>query len=372
MQSTLRTLASLLLLAALAACGGSDGGGGTTFSVDSVEFHRPTLVVAAAEFTGTQGVVFAADPNDPGRVATAPDPVSTDVVVRASAGSVYALNRTAGNLQVLDPGLGLATNALQFSTGLASNPHDVVVVGGRAYVTRYGKGSLLVIDPADGSELDTIDLTPLADGDGIPEMDRIIEWHGKLLVTLQRLDEDAWFTPTDRSTVAVIDPTTNQVTAFFDLEGVNPISRFATDGDHLFVATVGSWGVADGGIERLNDELTGAATVVTGADFDGDLGELAIVSSTKGYVVVSALDFSGNRVVAFNPSTGLIGATVYQTTAYLPEITASPDGTLLAIADQSPAAPGVVLIDTATDQPVTTAPINDDNQLPPSSMVFLP
>lgn len=371
MQSTLRTLASLLLLAALAACGGSDGGGGTTFSVDSVEFHGPTLVVAAAEFTGTQGVVFAADPNDPQRVATAPDPVSTDVVVRASAGSVYALNRTAGNLQVLDPGLGLATHELQFSTGPASNPHDVVVVDGRAYVTRYGKGSLLVIDPADGRELDTIDLSGLADADEIPEMDRIIEWHGKLLVTLQRLDEAAWFTPTDRSTVAVIDPATNEVTQF-DLEGVNPISRFATDGDHLFVATVGSWGVADGGIERLNDELSGATTVITGADLDGDLGELAIVSSTKGYVVVSALDFSKNRVVAFNPSTGLIGATVYQTTAYLPEITASPDGTLLAIADQSPAAPGVVLIDTATDRPVTTAPINDDNQLPPSSMVFLP
>ncbi len=377
MRPTLRTLASTLLpaaLAALAACGGSGGGGGTTFSVASVEFHGPTLVVAAADYSGTEGRVFASTPAANPTVATAPDPVSTDVVLRTAGGQVYALNRFgADNLQSLDPAQGLATT-YQVSTGSGSNPHDLALAGDRLYVTRYGAPSLLVADPTDGSEIATIDLSQFADRDGIPEMDRIIEWRGSLLVTLQRLDEDNFFTPTDHSTVAVIDPATNQVTASFDLDGVNPSSRFATDGDHLFVATTGSWGVADGGVERLNDDLTGATTVVKGVDLDGDLGELAVVSPTKGYVVVSGLDWANpdNRVVAFNPATGAIGATVYETTAYLPEITASPDGSLLAIADQSSAAPGVVLIDTATDQPVTTVPINDAHQLPPSSMVFLP
>ena len=360
-----------LLLATLTACGGSDGGSGRTFSVANVEFHGPTLVVAAAEYTGTEGVVFAADPADPSQVATGPDPVSTDVVLRVAGGRVYALNRTAGNLQLLDPAAGLATGTSQFSTGTASNPHDVVVVGGRAYVSRYGLASLLVMDPSDGSELATIDLSHLADDDGIPEMDQMAVWEGNLVVSLQRLDEDGWFAPTGHSTVAVIDPATDQVTGSFELVSTNPISRFATDGTHLYIATTGSFGEADGGIERLADDLTGSTTLVSGADLGGDLGELAIVSPTKGYVVVSALDFTGSRVVAFNPTTGEVGDTVYQTAAYLPEITASPDGTRLAIADRDPAAPGVVLLDTATDQVVTTAPVNDANQLPPSSMVFV-
>ncbi|HBB40068.1 MAG TPA: hypothetical protein DC005_01195, partial [Proteobacteria bacterium] len=69
----------------------------------------------------------------------------------------------------------------------------------------------------------------------------------------------------------------------------------------------------------------------------GDLGELAIVSPTKGYVVVSGLDWENpnNRVVAFNPTSGAIGATVYQTAAYLPEIATSPDHAWLAIADRN-------------------------------------
>jgi len=368
MRRTLLPLLAVLLLSTLAACGGSGGGSSSsTFSVANVTFQGPTLVVAAADFSATQGQLFAADPADPTQVATGPDPVSTDVVLRVTGGQVYALNRFgADNLQRLDQALGLKTT-YQVSTGGGSNPHDVLLTQGRLYVTRYGAASLLVADPADGSELATIDLSAYDDADGIPEMDQMALWNGKLLVTLQLLDG---FTPTDRSTVAVIDPATNRVDASFDLQGVNPASRLASDGAHLYVVTTGSFGVADGGIERLADDLTGSTTVVSGGDLGGDLGELAIVSPTKGYVVVTGSDFS-NRVVAFNPTTGAIGTTVYETAAYLPEITASPDGSLLAIADRDTATPGVVLLDTATDQVVTAAPINDANQLPPSSMVFV-
>ncbi|NCO57028.1 MAG: hypothetical protein COW73_09090 [Nitrospirae bacterium CG18_big_fil_WC_8_21_14_2_50_70_55] len=370
----LRPLLATLLLATLTACGGSDSGSGNTFTVADVEFSGPTLVVAAADFTGAEGVVFAADPADATRLASGPDPVSTDVVLRAADGRVYALNRTAGNLQLLDPARGLATGTSQFSTGAGSNPHDLAVVDGRAYVSRYGLASLLVIDPTTGSELATIDLATLADGDQIPEMDRLAVWQGKLVVTLQRLDENSFFAPTDHSSVAIVDPTTNQLTGHFDLASPNPVSALASDGNALFVATTGSWGVADGGIERLNPDLTGSTTVVEGAELDGDLGELAIVSPTKGYVVVSGLDWENpnNRVVAFNPTSGAIGATVYQTAAYLPEIATSPDHAWLAIADRNPAAPGVVLVDPATDQVVSTAPINNGERLPPSSLLFLP
>ncbi len=374
MRRILAPLATALLLATLTACGSSGGDAGRTFTVANATFDGTTLVVAAADFTSTEGRLFAATPEASPTVASGPDPVATDVVLRTAGGLVYALNRFgADNLQALDPALGLATT-YQVSTGSGSNPHDLVLTDGRLYITRYGTASLLVADPTDGHELTTIDLSPFADADGIPEMDQMALWRGKLLVTLQLLDEDSFFSPTGHSTVAIIDPATNRVSGSFDLQGVNPASRLASDGSHLYVVTTGSFGVADGGVERIADDLTGSTTVVQGSDLGGDLGQLAIVSPTKGYVVVSSTDWQhpDNRVVRFDPATGDIGATVYETTAYLPEITASPDGTLLAIADRDSSAPGVVLLDTTTDETITPAPINDGHQLPPSSMVFLP
>ena len=174
---------------------------------------------------------------------------------------------------------------------------------------------------------------------------------------------------------AVIDTATNQVTASFELQGMNPSSRVEGDGRYLYVATTGDFGVDDGGVERIDPaDPTGSTTVVSGAELGGDLGELAIAGPSKGYIVVSAFDFasgtSSSRVVAFNPTTGAVLGDVFANDAFLPDLRISPDGTLLAIADRTPANPGVLLFDTATDQPVA-GPIRDASQLPPSSFVFV-
>jgi len=373
---TLTHLFAALLLSVVAACGGSSAtsndvdGDGILNAADVLPGY--TLVVAAADFTSPEGRVFAATP----AVTVGPDPVSTDVFLREHGGRVYAINRyNADNIQVIDPAAGLATTA-QFSTGNGSNPHDIAVLApDRAYVTRNQEASLWIVDPRDGTELGTIDLSSLADADGLPEMDQMALVGSTLFVTLQLLDQDAFFLPTGPGAAAVIDTATDQVTASFELQGMNPSSRVEGDGRYLYVATTGDFGVDDGGVERIDPaDPTGSTTVVSGADLGGDLGELAIAGPSKGYVVVSAFDFasgtSSSRVVAFNPTTGAVLGDVFANDAFLPDLRISPDGTLLAIAVRTPANPGVLLFDTATDQPVA-GPIRDASQLPPSSFVFV-
>jgi len=373
---TLTHLSAVLLLSTVVACGGSSAtsndvdGDGILNAADVLPGY--TLVVAAADFTSPQGRVFAATP----AVSVGPDPISTDVALREDAGLVYTINRFgADNVQVLDPSAGLAT-ITQFSTGNGSNPHDIAVVApDRAYVTRNQETSLWIVDPRDGHELGSVDLAPLADGDGIPEMDQMAVVGSTLFVTLQLLDQNAFFLPSGPGAVAVIDTTTDEVTASFELQGMNPSSRVESDGRYLYVATTGDFGVNDGGVERIDPaDPSGSTTVVSGAELGGDLGELAIAGPTKGYVVVSAFDFasgaSSSRVVAFNPTTGAVLSDVFANDAFLPDLRISPDGTLLAIADRTPTNPGVLLFDTNTDQPVA-GPIRDGSQLPPSSFVFV-
>ena len=368
-------LAAALLLA-IAACGGGSSstddadGDGVLDAADLLPGY--TLVVAAADFTSPEGRVFAATP----AVTVGPDPISTDVVLREHGGMVYAINRFgADNIQVLDPAAGFATT-VQYSTGNGSNPHDIAVVAPhRAYVTRNQEATLRVVDPATGDELGTIDLAALADGDGLPEMDQMALVGDDLFVTLQRLDQDNFFIPSGPGAVAVIDTTSEQVVASFALQGRNPASRLENDGRYLYVATTGDFGVADGGVERIDpSDATASTTVVSGADLGGDLSELAIAGATKGYVVVSAFDFasgaSSNRVVAFNPTTGVILGDVFANNAFLPDIRISPDGALLAITDRTPANPGVLFFDTATHG-LVAGPIHDPSRLPPSSLVFV-
>jgi hypothetical protein len=368
-------LATALLLAALAACGSSSSsddvdGDGVLNAADLLPGF--TLVVAAADFTSPEGRAFAATP----AITVGPDPISTDVVLREHDGTVYAINRFgADNVQVLDPAGGLAAT-VQFSTGNGSNPHDIAVVGPhRAYVTRNQEAALLIVDPTTGDELGAVDLAALADGDGLPEMDQMARVGGDLFVTLQLLDQDNFFVPSGPGAVAVIDLANDQVVTSFELQGKNPASRLESDGRYLYVAATGDFGVDDGGIERIDpSDPTGSTLVVGGADLGGDLGELAIVGPTKGYVVVSAFDFasgaSSSRVVAFDPSTGAVLGTVFRNDAFLPDLRVSPDSTLLAIADRTSANPGVLLLDTATDQ-LVAGPIHDASQLPPSSFVFV-
>jgi DNA-binding beta-propeller fold protein YncE len=338
-----------------------------------------TALVVTTDFeTGLLATVGVPRPHTVGHPAA---PIHSDAVVRIAGGDVFVVNRYLGdNLQVLDPEHGLTTK-LQCSTGPGSNPHDIAVVGPhKAYVTRYDERELWIVDPAAAScagfHLGTIDLSPWADADGLPEMDQMAVVGGRLFVSLERLDRTRQFAPAGRSRLAVIDTTQDVVVAVVELTGANAFGDSSgivrePETGKLVVSEDGNiMRTGDGGLERVDPEtLVAEGFFLTENELGGNVTDFVLVSPTKGYAIVLD-DQLRNILLAFDPSRALVTRRlIVNPKYYLPDIALAPDGTLW-VADDSLPAPGIRIFDTGTDSQLTTAAI--DVGLPPFSLGFLP
>jgi DNA-binding beta-propeller fold protein YncE len=337
------------------------------------------LVVTTDFETGLLATVGVASPHRVERPAT---PIHSDAVVRVTGGRAFVVNRFLGdNLQVLDPTRGFATR-LQCSTGSGSNPHDVVLAGaGKAYVSRYNARDLWVVDPdapsCAGFLRGTIDLSPWADADGLPEMDQMALVGGRLFVSLERLDRARRFAPAGRSRLAVVDTATDTVPGVVELTGENAFSE--TSGiarepgtGKLLVAEAGNiFTTGDGGIERVDpDTLVAEGFFVTEDALGGSITDFVVASPTRGYAVVFVAENPPKNVlVAFDPSRGTLEGRLLVRTGNLPDVALAPDGTLW-VADQTLPAPGLRLLDPDTGRQLTRGVV--DVGLPPFSIAFLP
>src|SRR5207253_6599145 len=165
-----------------------------------------------------------------------------------------------------------------------------------------------------------------ADGDGIPEMDHMAIWAGYLFVSIQRLDRNNFYAPVGGSLLAVIDPNNDRLhdvnpdtpgTQGVPLPVQNPITEIQVDltvgiGGELVVGCAGSFGMNDGGVVRVNAFMPDAPpwatftqTEVTESALGGDIDDVAMSSTQRGYVVVS--DASYNTLLrSYDRSTGLV------------------------------------------------------------------
>ena len=144
---------------------------------------------------------------DPGHTTeTGVAPIHSDAVARWHGGLVYVINRAgADNIQILDPEDDFSTLS-QHSTGNGTNPKDIAFVSpDKIFVSRYDSNELLIMNPATGVHLGTIDLSQFADGDGLCEMDHMIMKDGILFVSIQRIDRNNYWMPVGDSYIAVID-----------------------------------------------------------------------------------------------------------------------------------------------------------------------
>jgi len=338
----------------------------------------PRAVVVTTDFeTGLLATVGVAPPHAVGHPTS---PIHADAVVRAIGDRVYIVNRFLGdNLQVLDPARGLAT-LLQCSTGPGSNPHDVAVVGPhKAYVTRFDRPELWIVDPGApscaGFFLGSIDLGAFADTDGLPEMDQMTLVADRLFVSLERLDRRRDFAPAGKSLLAVIDTATDGVVGTVELSGGNAFGETAglvhePRTGKLVVAEAGNiFRTGDGGLERVDPfALRAEGFFVTEGDLGGNVTDFVLVSPTKGYAVVID-DALRNVLLAFDPSRRAVTRRLLVRREFLPEIDLAPDGTLW-LADRALPAPGIRIFDVASDRPLTTGAI--DVGLPPFAMAFVP
>ena len=284
----------------------------------------------AADFTsGAHAVIGPV--SDPSLIADNVLPTVSDITVAAEGDFFYRIERFSGENITKFSTASPSTVVWQYSTAdpsdiASSNPRDLVFINANeGYVLRYGSTTAWQVNLAATSQASfktgELDLSPYADQDGLPEMDGGVVVDGKLFVTLQRLNRNAGWCPTNTSYVAVFDTATNTEidTGIANPDGVmgiplpirNPEKIVYVEGD-IYVFGAGSlFGTCaaedtyTSGVVKIDPEtyLTGfifddgtAASHPHGLISDGD-----IVSRTKGYFV-GYDGFGDNTLYAFNPT----------------------------------------------------------------------
>ena len=286
----------------------------------------------------------------------------------AYQGLIYVVERWgADNIRVIDPALDFAT-VRQFSVG--ANPQEICFVSPtRAFVTRYDDTDLWEVNPLTGEHTDTIDLSPLADADGIPEMQGMAIHDGRLFVTVQRLDRDGAWQPVPPSYLAVIDLADNTLLDMdpgtpgiqgVALTGTCPASGIVVDpvrGDFL-VGQTGTYGAQDGGIERLDPAtLQSRGWVVTESTLGGNLNVWATGDGVEGFAVVLSPEWI-TRVVAFSLLSGQGLGTVATASEYAyTHLLVDPPRQQLFVCDRTYANPGIRIYRTTDHAPLTPSPI---------------
>jgi hypothetical protein len=356
----IRKLATALALALCAA-----GAGATPPGYTSGDY----LFVVTSEYDYAAGAFSLMDEHPPWPHDNNYGTLHGDAVARSYGGLIYVIERWgADDIRVIDPALDFAT-VRQFSVGAGSNPQDICFVDPtRAFVTRYEERELWEVNPQTGQHTDSIDLSPLADADGIPEMHGMAIRGDRLFVTVQRLDRDTW-APVPPSYLAVIDLAGNTL---LDMDpatpGVQGIPLAATDpnswilvdplrGDFL-IGETGAYGALDGGIERFDPvTLTSRGWVVTEASLGGNVNVWDTGDWVKGFAVVLTPE-PLTRIVAFDVRTGENLGTVASSSEYAyTHLRVDPPRHQLFVCDRTYAHPGLRVFRTTDLAPLTPQPI---------------
>ena len=305
--------------------------------------------------------------------------IHSDAVVRTYRDKVYILNRLGQDNVIVLSRSDLKTPLTQYSTGNGSNPHDMAFVSEeKAYISRYERTQLLIVNPVTGDSLGAVDLLGFADADGLPEISQLALYGDHLFVACQRLDRDNGFVPTGVSVIAVVDVMTDQVVDVdVNTAGVQGIVMASKNpagavqrGSKWFLSAVNTFGdLTDGGIEVIDlANLRSEGVVLGEMALGGNLSSLAMVSDDEGYVVVLDASFV-NAVKRFglgsvsSPLDGLSGGFVPSLGVFGGRLYVLDGGSFV-----DPASAGVKVYDVKTDE-LVAGPISTG--LPPASIAFV-
>ena len=258
-------------------------------------------------------------------------PTVSDIIVRAYGKYFYPIERykrdNIAKFDINDP----SANIWQYSVGDgSSNVHDMVFVSGqKAYLLRYGKDKIWIVNPSatteDQFKIGEIDLSAYADADGVPEMESGIIVGNRLFVLLQRLDRDNNWAP-QVSYVAVIDTDTDTeidtgVPNDLGVKGIPlPIKNVHSikylDG-RIYIQGIGRYASSysgtpaeySGGIVVMDPDTYEVSMLVDdGNDTDhpyGNIVDMTVDSQTRGYFI-GYKAWGDSNLYAFNPSTGAV------------------------------------------------------------------
>ncbi|MCD6024121.1 MAG: hypothetical protein K0Q91_1037 [Fibrobacteria bacterium] len=228
---------------------------------------------------------------------------SDNGAVAGEDGRVYLFDRTTGAVTGFtgnEPGAGVAFDV---QTGAGSNPYDIAVTNGKAYIPRYNSKSLLILDATllGGGVRDSIDLSAYSKDTATlaPRMASVTAHGGYVFVTLQRLRAN--YSANDTSLVVVINASTKVIEKTIALRFRNPVAT-AAQGDFLYVTGIAGYGDQLGGVERINlSTRQHAGTVITEAALAADVFDFVPAGNGTGYVAYST-DFGVHTRLKKTPS----------------------------------------------------------------------
>jgi hypothetical protein len=344
-----------LLLLFLPACAPSvevkspEPGGGSSTG----DGHQTAVLATVSEDYAT-GAVATVSLDDWAVTDTLFD-TSGDPAVVAAGDWVFQLDRFSHNtVRTYAPGQWAAPVA-EWSLPSAANPHDVAICGGEAVLTEYDTDQLSVWDPDRGLLLGTVDLSGVADSDGIPEASTaVVGANGRLYLGAHHFDRDNSWEPVGGALVEV-DCEARAVTQHWELP--TPDVHPHPGGEGLLVTA------RDGSVRRfdpqagtLSDNLlaepapgdivgfaafAGRAVLITSDDEDyavhcADLttGALSLIEARDNFLISAQANDRGEVWVAarthWSDPGGAIGTLVYDAESCSALTEDGPIQTLLA------------------------------------------
>ena len=313
------------------------------------------LVVATSDFL-TVGKLVVVESETGKRFEV---PIHSDAIVRAPKGSdsLFVVNRLgADNVQRVSK----ATGAVESQVSFSGVPHlqDVAVVSEEeAYLSSFVRASLYRVNVKTGQVLEEVSLLnkttpegiPVVDADGSPELTWLHKVNGKLLIASQRLDANAYYGPTEVSTLMVLDLASRQIEKIMKLTATNPVTDFKTDSmSNIFVGEASEMGMQprlDGGIERIDGtNFVPSGLVIREEALGGDILDFEMLGPNLAVASVSVL--GEVRLVSFDPSTGVLLRTVASGKGFtFQSLALDRERKLLYVADRLETAPSIRVFD---------------------------
>jgi hypothetical protein len=262
-------------------------------------------------------------------------PISGDPAVVADGGYIIQLNRyNYDTVRVYHPGDWDAP-VLEFALADGANPQDADVCGGALWISQYGLPRLVAHDLDSGFLLGAVDLSALADGDGIPEASSMVEVDGVLYVSLQRLDRDNGWTG-NTGTIVALDCTTKEVVQQWS---TGPSPSIVPFNDGQMLVHTGLYGALDGGVQ-LFDPIDGLADSVVLSESEIGQDITAVLAHGEHAVVLSAGSDWNYTIGCLDMNTGEY-AVAEQTGGYLASGSVNDRGEAWIAARQGYADPDV-------------------------------
>lgn len=343
-----------------------------TFRILVAPFAPPSfaadhLFVVTSDFV-SQGNCATLGLQSPWPATTNLEPLGVQAFARHYAGVHYIVSGSPDNdLRLLDPVTFELLDAIHFDSD--SDAKDALPLGdGTAYVSFYNRARLLRIDLATHEVVAAVNLAAFADGDGLPEMGRMIRDGGHVFVQLKRIDRRTVPDPPAKGALAVVDVATNTlVDADAAVPGVQPIElswfepafAMTIEGRILYVSEPGGFYDQAGGIEAVDlDELKALGLVYTEkAVGAAQSGGFIFVSPTRGYILSHTDLLQSSHLVAFSRTTGTFLAEHFVTFGLTEEVAFDPVTGLVYFPDNEPSSFGVRVFDAQTGAQLTPAPI---------------